>query len=414
MGKPAVESADVVVVGGGLAGLQSANLLLEKGRSVVILESRDRLGGRIHSLSHGSSNCIELGPAWVFPGHRRMEALVKEAGGELFPQYASGRMQFVAPDGMVQHRPGGAMGGANRASNGLSSVIRLLEQRIRAYDGDCDSGQTGEIRLGTNVTKIERIEESKTVTGGDHARVLIEGSNGLAITARAVVLTGPPRLYAQTVEFLPPLPAEVKNVMLETSTWMGQAAKVILYYDCGPFWRHASPPLTGDITFFADDEPVAQFHDHSPPSVRSTDTAEGVRDFDAAGNPVPGVLFGWLNENPAFRVDPVSSDDTSFARIRDGAVRQAVMALGEQAAHPSLVKVHDWYNDPHTTHPDDALEPVMAHPRYGPAALSDPARLGEEWEGVLHLAGTEISPDDGGFMEGALISAERVAKRFRS
>ncbi len=45
--------SDIIVIGAGIAGLTSALSLSEKGKSVVVLEARDRIGGRIHTLENG-------------------------------------------------------------------------------------------------------------------------------------------------------------------------------------------------------------------------------------------------------------------------------------------------------------------------------------------------------------------------
>lgn len=45
-----MEIVDVIVIGAGIAGLSAANELVKQGKKVVILEARERLGGRIHTL----------------------------------------------------------------------------------------------------------------------------------------------------------------------------------------------------------------------------------------------------------------------------------------------------------------------------------------------------------------------------
>ncbi|NUQ78561.1 MAG: flavin monoamine oxidase family protein [Polyangiaceae bacterium] len=84
------EAVDVVVIGAGLAGLTAARELVRRGRSVVVLEARDRVGGR--TLSHTTSlgDVIDLGAQWIGPTQDRMEALCKELGVETFPQHNKG------------------------------------------------------------------------------------------------------------------------------------------------------------------------------------------------------------------------------------------------------------------------------------------------------------------------------------
>jgi monoamine oxidase len=54
----------IIVVGAGVAGLTTARLLQDAGKDVVVLEARDRLGGRVWSTSVGSTD-VDLGAAWV-------------------------------------------------------------------------------------------------------------------------------------------------------------------------------------------------------------------------------------------------------------------------------------------------------------------------------------------------------------
>lgn len=60
----AATAVDVVVVGGGVAGLAAAEKLSQAGLSVTVLEAKNRVGGRINTLAKGSS-VIELGAEWI-------------------------------------------------------------------------------------------------------------------------------------------------------------------------------------------------------------------------------------------------------------------------------------------------------------------------------------------------------------
>jgi len=57
-----------VVVGGGVAGLSAAAALIQAGVSVRLLEARDRLGGRVHTVQHGHGGVIEKGAQWLHGG----------------------------------------------------------------------------------------------------------------------------------------------------------------------------------------------------------------------------------------------------------------------------------------------------------------------------------------------------------
>lgn len=79
----AQDRADVLVLGAGLSGLQSALLLEELGLSTLILEGRDRIGGKV--LTHKTNDgFVELGGQTIAAGYGRMRDLAARSGVELF------------------------------------------------------------------------------------------------------------------------------------------------------------------------------------------------------------------------------------------------------------------------------------------------------------------------------------------
>eukprot|EP01114_Cavostelium_apophysatum_P016544 TRINITY_DN4729_c0_g1_i1.p1 TRINITY_DN4729_c0_g1~~TRINITY_DN4729_c0_g1_i1.p1 ORF type:complete len:488 (-),score=83.76 TRINITY_DN4729_c0_g1_i1:6-1469(-) len=85
---------DVVVVGGGLAGLTCARRLKEQGRKVVVLEARDRLGGRTESVKVGDE-WFDVGGQWIGVTQDRLKALAQELGVKTFPQFYKGKNVIV-------------------------------------------------------------------------------------------------------------------------------------------------------------------------------------------------------------------------------------------------------------------------------------------------------------------------------
>jgi monoamine oxidase len=85
-----METVDVVIVGAGFAGLTAARRLQQEGRSVVVLEARDRVGGRIWNHTFADGTLVELGGQWVGPTQDRVLALADELGVGTFPSYDEG------------------------------------------------------------------------------------------------------------------------------------------------------------------------------------------------------------------------------------------------------------------------------------------------------------------------------------
>ena len=70
---------DVIVVGAGLAGLRAARDLEEAGQTVVVLEARDRVGGRGYTAEM-AGRLVELGGSWFTPEHTEVRAELERYG----------------------------------------------------------------------------------------------------------------------------------------------------------------------------------------------------------------------------------------------------------------------------------------------------------------------------------------------
>ena len=83
-------TADVIVVGAGLAGLKAAHELLAQGRSVLVLEANDRVGGRLKP-ARVAGRLVDVGGQWVGARHSALLAEAKRLGIEPYKQYESGK-----------------------------------------------------------------------------------------------------------------------------------------------------------------------------------------------------------------------------------------------------------------------------------------------------------------------------------
>jgi len=85
------QTVDVAIVGAGLAGLTAARDLMEAGRSVMVLEARDRVGGRTLNEDLGDGKVVEVGGQWIGPTQDRMAALARQMGVDTYPTYSEGK-----------------------------------------------------------------------------------------------------------------------------------------------------------------------------------------------------------------------------------------------------------------------------------------------------------------------------------
>jgi len=89
---------DVVVIGAGFSGLSAARMLVAEDRDVVVLEARDRVGGRVANQPLEGGHAISLGAQFTGPGQTEIARLAADVGVELIPNFVEGAV-MVAPGG---------------------------------------------------------------------------------------------------------------------------------------------------------------------------------------------------------------------------------------------------------------------------------------------------------------------------
>lgn len=358
-------SAPVVVVGGGLSGLVAAHLLEQLGLDVWLLEARGRVGGRILGLAaQAGGHRFDLGPAWVWPAiNPRLVALLDALGLALFAQHSAGAGLVETPAQSVRRHATGFMqqppsmrilGG----TAGLTDALRARLSRTQVLQGARVSGLTAGAG-GTVVVEFERAAQVERCV------------------ASSVVLAVPPRLLAASLHWTPPLPQALTQRWQHAPTWMAGHAKLLAVY-AAPFWRAAG--LSGSAGSQAG--PLAEVHDAC----------------DAEGR--QAALFGFVGVPLAWRRR--MGRDALIA----AALAQLARLFGPEALAPMAVHLQDWAEEADTATPADA-QPLSAHP--GPV---DPA-LPPPWADRMHLAGSEFAAGFPGYLEGAVVAAERAVEALR-
>jgi len=358
---------ETLIVGGGLCGMHTAGELTKRGADFMLVEARDRLGGRILSRTFGGSGDeheqpgFDLGPAWFWPGQVLMESLIDELGlsSQVFTQYASGEGIYEDEQSVRRGFPSISMAGSCRMKGGMQQIIAAIESRVAAEHLLCS----------TPVTKLTRSDEGICTT------VLMAGTM-TEIHSDRVVFAMPPRLVEKTIEFDPPLTSARASALRANATWMAGHAKLLAVYE-EAFWRASG--LSGDA--ISHRGPLGEIHDASP---------------DDGG---PYALFG-------FFAVPASYRAAHEEELRAAAIEQLARLFGSQARSPLEITIKDWARDPRTATQLD--QDISNHHVSG--TMTDMAE--PEWDGNIIWSGSETADGRdgqfGGYLEGAVAASVRT------
>jgi monoamine oxidase len=339
------DSVDVVVIGAGPAGLYTASQLVVAGLDIVVLEARDRVGGRLHSPVIGSAR-FDLGATWFWDNEPLVNQLVSDRSLTTFAQHLDGDMLFQTGAGVERIRGNQLDAPASRLVDGMQSIAESLLEEIPAEA----------VRLNDPVLSISPHEQSLAVE-----------AKGSSWSTEHVVLAVPPATALNTIELGRSLPEQLRNLAAETPVWMGAATKIVAHYQ-RPFWRDSG--LAGAA--FSHLGPLREIHDMSGPG----------------GD--PAAIFGFAQ--PSAGAQPVTERDV---------LEQLEEIFGPYAARPIELLVADWRTEQFTSPP--GVERLGEYQTYGHRLYQQPAL-----DGRLHWASTETSVVAPGHTEGALAAASRA------
>ncbi len=356
----------ILVIGAGLSGLHTAYRLHQQSIDFILIEARDRLGGRILSINsevgQKTSNIpgIDLGPTWYWPGQFRMQSLISDLGlnESVFDQESLGDGLYEDRNSAIQREANfGSMAGSFRLKGGMGQLIDVLGSHIPSQ----------RIRLNAVATDI-RFADNELITK------IVNQERQLEISSELVMLALPPRVAISTIRFEPNF-SEPRLLQLNSiSTWMAGHAKLVAVFE-QPFWR--SSGFSGDA--MSQKGPLQEIHDASG--------------MDGA----PYALFGFFGI-PAVRRQGREPD------LKKMAVEQLVRLFGESAQFPIALHFSDWAFDPLTsTEADQKL--MMFHESNQIGAVVESG-----WNKRLIWSGTEtvnVSGGNKGYLEGALEASER-------
>jgi len=358
---------DVAIIGGGLSGLALAERLHNSGRSFTLFESRQRLGGRI--LSHANSDSsfhFDLGPSWIWPESQpRIARMVSERGLNIYPQWIAGRSLYQsgrdsAPQAFVDHM---TYGPARRIEGGSVQLIEKLAQRLPQEN----------LKLGYQLLAVNDQHDHVELT-------LRHGASTLCVRAKHLVIALPPRLAAESINFTPSLDERLAHLLSDTPTWMAGHAKALIRYRHA-FWRNSG--LSGSALAGYPGAILGEI-------------------FDASDNDGEYAALAGFFALPAPLRHRYRED------LEPLLLAQLFQLFGPEATEPEEIVIQDWFAEPATaTLADDP--PPTEHPRYGHAWL----QMGH-WSNKLYFGASETAADFGGYLEGALEAAERVANQLKN
>ncbi|KAF4632088.1 hypothetical protein G7Y89_g6049 [Cudoniella acicularis] len=149
---------DCIIIGGGYAGLSAAKALKEANKRVLLLEARDRIGGRVITQRHDDGTYVDLGGSYLGREQPRMYAFAKEFGVETFDAYTPGK-NILLYQGKHLPYPGAIIPLVLWEQLDLNFLIQRFERLARTVNVDRPWETPDAVRLD-NTTLAEWIRRN--------------------------------------------------------------------------------------------------------------------------------------------------------------------------------------------------------------------------------------------------------------
>jgi monoamine oxidase len=439
--------ADVCVVGAGYAGLSAALRLHQNGKSVVVLEARDRVGGRIWTEHLPDGTPVDRGGAWLAPKHEAVFGLARDFGVATYKTWVKGAHLLVDEGRMLRYRglipkisplavlsivlaqarldwtakrvPIDAPWTAKRASeydarsvawwferSGVRTALArdLFDMAVRGlFTGSLDD--TSYLHLLFLVRAHGSINTLFSIKGGSQEN-MIEGGAGLIATriadslGDAVRLATPVRSITQLEDHVEVAGSDVTVSARHAVVCIPPVLTLDITFDpVLPDDRRAlyTSAIAGpeSKTLVVYDEPFWRGDGFSGQSAGPGSASEVTLDASPSSG-TPGVIASFTFGRVAERVGQLDPGE------RRRAVLDALAArFGPRAGSPVEFIETAWWTEPWTRGCSMAHFPPGVLTRYGPLLRAPFGRV--------HWAGTETSTRSHGAIDGAVLSGQRAA-----
>ena len=438
-------STDVIVVGAGFAGITAARELTKRGANVILLEARDRVGGRVWTQEKDGW-WVDVGGQWTGPGQDRIRALGDELGVRSFPTWPEGEhLQYT--DGLGLRRYSGEFNMDDVEA--MSKVVQAIMQFDRlAQDvplhAPWETPNARELDGMSVQTWINQNIESERARAGMTTAIeavfAAEPHDVSLLHALFYAKSGQGMFYlvsteggaqadrfdggAQTV-------ARKAAAMLDDAVWLSCPVRRIEQSNGSITASGEGFSVTGKICVVAAPPALAGRIDYDPimPPLRDQLTSRAPmgsvikvhavyetpwwRDEGLSGRVVsdtgpikvifdnsppsgtPGMLMGFIE----------GGDGRRYANIEPAERRKAALGcfvryFGDRAARPMDYIEGNWPAEQWSRGCYGAVFPAGTWVSCGPAL--------RESVGRIHWAGTETAEVNCGYMDGAVRSGERV------
>jgi monoamine oxidase len=437
---------DFVIVGGGYAGLTATRQLLKAGKTVKLLEARERIGGRVHTQQFDGFY-LDMGGAWVGPTQDKIFDLIREFGLETFPTYDEGKSTLMM-NGKLKNYKGLipplpipsllSLDGAIKKITKLSKTVNLQEpwKTPDANHWDSMTLQTwmdkqmsfntakklfqiaSEAIWSAHPNEISMLHALFYTKSGTDFETLMNVKNG---AQEERILGGAMAVALKMAELFPENTIQL-NAPVKTIVQDAERVEVIgkdFNYTCKKVIVAIPPTLAGRIDY----QPLLpanrdQLMQRIPMGTvwkcyavydRPFWREKGLNGLAASGEGFvsvtfdnspkdgsKGILMGFVLANQAKAFSLLSENERKKAVLN-----QFESFFGKEAGSPNFYIDKSWAEEEFTRGCYAGVMPTGAWTSLG-KHLREPV-------GHIHWAGTETSDVWNGYIDGAVRSGERVA-----